>query len=138
MPGGYKNIKPSDRTNGFEKRPQHTGRPKGSRNRSTVTRELLDQIAEMPEKMKEKFKEIFPELPDKMIIESALIYSQMAKAMKSGDTQAFKAIMDNAYGLPVQSVNQHNTFDEEQVTEIKVTHVHIESKDTQDEDRGEQ
>ena len=106
MAGGYKKIGPEDNTNGFDKRPQQAGRPKGLRNRSTVTKEILDQIAEMPDKMKEKFKEIFPELPDKMIIEYALIYSQMAKAMKSGDTQAFKAIMDNAYGAPVQEIKQ--------------------------------
>lgn len=62
------------------------GRPKGSRNRSTILKELLD-INDQETKMHQ---------------------AQINKAIQ-GDTNAYKAVLDSAYGSPVQQIEQTNT-----------------------------
>jgi hypothetical protein len=57
------------------------GRPKGSRNRSTIIRELLE-LNENELKMH---------------------LAQIKKAIDSQDTNAYKAILDSAYGAPKQT-----------------------------------
>ena len=64
-----------------------TGRPKGKRNRSTILRELLD-LNENELKMH---------------------LAQINKAIIKEDTNAYKAVLDSAYGAPVQQIEQTNT-----------------------------
>jgi hypothetical protein len=63
------------------------GRPKGSRNRSTILKELLD-INDQELKMHQ---------------------AQIDKAIQQKDTAAYKAVLDSAYGAPVQQVEQTQT-----------------------------
>ena len=63
------------------------GRPKGARNRSTILRELLD-------------------LNDQ---ELKMHQAQIDKAIKQKDTNAYKAVLDSAYGAPVQQIEQTQT-----------------------------
>jgi len=63
------------------------GRPKGARNRSTILRELLD-------------------LNDQ---ELKMHQAQIDKAIQLKDTNAYKAVLDSAYGAPVQQVEQTQT-----------------------------
>ena len=63
------------------------GRPKGSRNRSTILKELLD-------------------LNDN---ELRMHQAQIDKAIQLKDTNAYKAVLDSAYGAPVQQVEQTQT-----------------------------
>lgn len=65
------------------------GRPKGARNRSTIIKELLAQGDN----------------------ELKMHMAQLLKAIEKSDTNAYKAILDSAYGAPVQQIEQ---------TEIKV------------------
>lgn len=65
------------------------GRPKGARNRSTIIKELLQQGDN----------------------ELKMHMAQLLKAIEKSDTNAYKAILDSAYGAPVQQIEQ---------TEIKV------------------
>ena len=75
------------------------GRPKGVRNRSTIIRELL-------------------ELNDQ---ELKMHQAQIDKTIDSADTNAYKAVLDSAYGAPTQ----HNSIDanitSEDVTPIMFT-----------------
>lgn len=71
------------------------GRPKGSRNRSTIIRELL--------------------MLDNN--EEAIHNAQIEKA-KEGDTGAYKAVLDSAYGMPTQQIDQKNTNIETEITPI--------------------
>ena len=59
------------------------GRPKGARNRSTILKELLDQNDN----------------------ELKMHQAQINKAIDNGDTNAYKAVLDSAYGAPVQQNN---------------------------------
>lgn len=63
------------------------GRPKGARNRSTILRELLD-VNDQELKMHQ---------------------AQIDKAIEQKDTNAYKAVLDSAYGAPVQQVEQTQT-----------------------------
>jgi hypothetical protein len=63
------------------------GRPKGRRNRSTILKELLD-------------------MDDN---ELKMHLAQINKAIEKEDTNAYKAILDSAYGAPVQQIEQTNT-----------------------------
>lgn len=63
------------------------GRPKGSRNRSTILKELLD-------------------LNDN---ELKMHQAQIDKAIQLKDTNAYKAVLDSAYGAPVQQIEQTQT-----------------------------
>ncbi len=73
------------------------GRPKGSKNRSTIARQWLD----MEVKHENTITGITETLSNEEIITLALI----AKAMK-GDVQAYKQLMDSAYGSPTQTIDQ--------------------------------
>lgn len=107
MPGGRGKIKPEDNTNGFQKNPENrnmNGRPKGSKNRSTVAKNILQLVAKCPKDLDSELKKIFEMMPKKMCVEDVMTLVQANKAIIDGDTNAYKAIMDSAYGLPKQDI----------------------------------
>ncbi len=63
------------------------GRPKGARNRSTILRQLLDFNDQ----------------------ELKMHQAQIEKAIEQKDTNAYKAVLDSAYGAPVQQIEQTQT-----------------------------
>jgi hypothetical protein len=73
------------------------GRPKGSRNRSTIARQWLEAnevIVNPLTKKKEKLSQ-----------EDIMTLALINKARK-GDVNAYKALMDSGYGAPTQQVEQ--------------------------------
>ena len=74
------NLKPFSK----EYQPEKNGRPKGRRNRSTILKELLD-------------------LDDN---ELRMHMAQINKAIEKEDTNAYKAVLDSAYGAPIQQIEQ--------------------------------
>jgi hypothetical protein len=85
------------------------GRPKGSRNRSTIVREILAMKGAIPKEVFEELKKIFPEINNKMSIEEIMTISIVNKAVTESDVTAYKALMDSGYGAPVQQVEQKQT-----------------------------
>lgn len=71
------------------------GRPKGSKNRSTIARKWLDamQTAKNP---------ITGE--DEQLSQEDLATLAQIKKAREGNTHAYKALMDSAFGLPTQHV----------------------------------
>ena len=63
------------------------GRTVGSRNRSTIIKELLMQGDN----------------------EYKMHLAQLLKAIEKGDTNAYKAILESAYGAPIQTIEVNNT-----------------------------
>lgn len=76
------------------------GKPKGTRNRSTIVRELLAVL----KNEKNPISGTVEELSQEHII----TFAQLVKASK-GDTNAYKALMDSAYGAPNQQIEQQVT-----------------------------
>ena len=73
-----------------------TGRPKGKRNRSTILKELLD-------------------LNDQ---ELKMHQAQIEKAIELKDTNAYKAVLDSAYGAPVQQIDNDITIKEFDISKL--------------------
>ena len=76
------------------------GRPKGSRNRSTIARELL----ELTQKLKNPITGENETMSQEYLMTLALI-----KKAREGDVAAYKALMDSGYGAPVQQIEQQQT-----------------------------
>lgn len=76
------------------------GRPKGSRNRSTIAKYWLD--------IEQRLKNPLTGVDETMSQEDLMTLAQIKKA-REGDTVAYKALMDSTYGAPVQQVEQTQT-----------------------------
>ena len=85
------------------------GRPKGSRNRTTLVRELLEMVS--------TFDNPLTEQSEKLSYVEQIIISQIAEARK-GNVQAFRELMDSAYGK-MKDVHQFEETEKE--TEFVVT-----------------
>lgn len=77
------------------------GRPKGSRNMSTVFQDAIKTLVK-PENGSGDWKSI----------EEQMILAQIQKAL-SGDTKAFEVVMNRAYGTPKRVVEVEQTLPEE-------------------------
>lgn len=86
----YSHLAPHQFAPGISGNPN--GRPRGSRNMSTVFREALDVLAQN-ESAVDGWE----------TIEQQMVRAQIKKAL-CGDTRAFEAVMDRAYGKPKQVV----------------------------------
>lgn len=73
------------------------GRPKGTKNRSTIVRKWLEVIREEENPLT---KEV-----ENLSIEDKMTLMQIAKAIEQSDTGAYKQLMDSAYGLPKQETD---------------------------------
>ena len=82
-----------------EYQPEKNGRPKGSRNRSTIARLWL----ETTQKAKNPITGI-----EETLSQEDLGTLAMVKKMRDGDVSAYKALMDSGYGAPVQQIEQTN------------------------------
>jgi|TARA_R100000482_G_scaffold84461_1_gene33627 hypothetical protein len=75
------------------------GRPKGSKNRSTVAKKWLQVVQDLKNPLTSEIETMSQE--DLMTL--ALI-----KKAREGDTQAYQKLLDSAYGAPVQQIEQTN------------------------------
>jgi len=82
-----------------EYQPEKNGRPKGSRNRSTIARLWL----ETTQKAKNPITGV-----EETLSQEDLGTLAMVKKMRDGDVSAYKALMDSSYGAPVQQIEQTN------------------------------
>lgn len=71
------------------------GRPKGSRNLSTILRELLDEEIELSDGEKKKYKEV--------------IVRKLIKKANDGDLKAITEIFDRVDGKPTQEIHHEVT-----------------------------
>ena len=73
------------------------GRPKGSKNRSTIAKKWLQVLQETKNPLTLESEELSQE--------DVITLALLKKAAK-GDVNAYKALMDSGYGSPVQQVEQ--------------------------------
>jgi hypothetical protein len=91
---GYKKIEPR-----WEKGESGNpnGRPKGSKNRSTIARRWLE--------VNQNLKNPLTGENETMSQEDLMTLALIKKA-REGDVNAYKALMDSGYGAPVQQIEQ--------------------------------
>ena len=98
-PGHKKGIETRFST---DNQPVSNGHPKGVRNRSTIARKVLDMLVRIPDEQYDKLKENFPDIEQAVTIEEYITMQQAVLATK--ETNAYKAVMDSAYGAPKQEI----------------------------------
>ena len=76
------------------------GRPKGSKNRSTIAKKWLNT--------KQKAKNPITGEEEILTQEDLITLAQLKKA-RDGDKGGYDALVDSAYGKPVQQIDQHIT-----------------------------
>ena len=76
------------------------GRPKGSKNRSTIARQWLE--------VNQNLKNPITGENETMSQEDLMTLALIKKA-RDGDVNAYKALMDSGYGAPVQQIEQQQT-----------------------------
>ena len=84
------------------------GRPKGSRNRSTIARQWLE--------VNQSLKNPLTGEQETMSQEDLMTLALIKKA-RDGDVNAYKALMDSGYGAPLQQIEQNL---EQTIKEIQV------------------
>ena len=72
------------------------GRPKGSRGRSAIVRQVLGMQNVLPDKVFADLKRLYPEVEKRMTIAEVMTIVQANKAVTKQDTAAYRAIMDYA------------------------------------------
>ena len=85
------------------------GRPKGSKNRSTIARRWLE--------VNQSLKNPLTGENETMSQEDLMTLALIKKA-REGDVNAYKALMDSGYGAPLQQIDQSI---EQSITGIEVT-----------------
>jgi hypothetical protein len=76
------------------------GRPKGSKNRSTIARQWLE--------VNQNLKNPLTGENETMSQEDLMTLALIKKA-RDGDVNAYKALMDSGYGAPIQQIEQQQT-----------------------------
>ena len=85
------------------------GRPKGSKNRSTIAKKWLE--------VNQSLKNPLTGEQETMSQEDLMTLALIKKA-RDGDVAAYKALMDSGYGSPLQQIDQSI---EQSITGIEVT-----------------
>ena len=80
-----------------EYQPEKNGRPKGSKNRSTIAKYWLS--------IEQDLKNPLNGNTETMSQEDLMTLALIKKA-REGDVNAYKALMDSGYGAPVQQIEQ--------------------------------
>ena len=80
-----------------EYQPEKNGRPKGSKNRSTIAKYWLS--------IEQDLKNPLNGNTETMSQEDLMTLALIKKA-RDGDVNAYKALMDSGYGAPVQQIEQ--------------------------------
>ena len=80
-----------------EYQPEKNGRPKGSKNRSTIAKYWLS--------IEQDLKNPLSGDTETMSQEDLMTLALIKKA-REGDVNAYKALMDSGYGAPVQQIEQ--------------------------------
>ena len=94
------------------------GRPKGSKNRATIVRDIFDSISVLDSFKFNELESRFPHIKNDMSIEYLLTLIQVNKAIFEGDTRAYKVLMDSLYGTPIRQIDLETQIRTQEEIEI--------------------
>ena len=94
------NLKPFEK--GVSGNPK--GRTKGSKNRSTIVREIFDSISVLDSSSFNELESKFPHIKNNMSIEYLMTLIQVNKAIFKEDTRAYRVLMESLYGTPIKEI----------------------------------
>ena len=93
------------------------GKPKGTRNRSTVVKEMLEKAA--IGKFKGMQNEAFGEEVEAATIQDQVVASLILKAI-NGDVAATKELLDSAHGKLTEKIDNTHDYKKMESVEVKV------------------
>ena len=99
------------------------GRPKGSKNRATIVRELFDSISVLDSFKFNELESRFPYIKNNMSIEYLMTLIQVNKAIFDGDTKAYKVLMDSLYGTPIRQIDLEAQIKEHEEIKINIRRI---------------
>lgn len=76
------------------------GRPKGTKNRSTIAKMVLEMSAKYPEDVFNQLQKLYPTINKDCTMEEMMTIVQADKAIRKRDSFAYEKILDSAYGKP--------------------------------------
>jgi len=76
--------------------PAKNGRPKGSLNRSTIAKRWLDTLENIKNPMSGEMQ---------FLTQEDIMTLSLVRKARNGDVQAYKALMDSAYGSPKDTID---------------------------------
>jgi len=94
-----------------EYQPEHNGRPKGSKNRSTIARKWLEATSKGENYLTKQMEELSEE--DWQIL-------SLIKQGRRGNTQAIKMLFDLVYGPMDKNINHSGSLSLQQITGLEV------------------
>jgi len=95
--------------------PNPNGRPKGSRNRSTIAKWVLSLSGVFPDKVFEELRKIYPEIEKQMSVEEIAMVMQANRAIQKSDTKALEFLINSAYLPHKQNPESPMIFGETQI-----------------------
>ncbi len=81
------------------------GRTKGTKNRSTIVKDIFNSISVLDAFKFDDLKAKFPHIENNMSIEYLMTLIQVNKAIFNADTKAYKVLMDSLYGTPIRQID---------------------------------
>lgn len=94
------------------------GRTKGTKNRSTIIKDIFNSISVLDTFKFDDLKAKFPHIENNMSIEYLMTLIQVNKAIFNADTKAYKVLMDSLYGTPIRQIDLEAQIKEHE--EIKI------------------
>jgi len=85
------------------------GRPKGSKNRSTIAKYWMEVIQDLKNPITGE---------DERMSQEDLMTLALIKKARAGDVAAYKALMDSGYGAPIQQVESQISLHDFDIREI--------------------
>lgn len=84
------------------------GRPKGSPSRTSIARYVLAMAATPTPELLAALKAQYPNIDEPFTIELIGTLRLAKKMIDEGDVNAYRALLDSAYGAPKQEIEQTN------------------------------
>ena len=112
------NLKPFKK--GISENPK--GRPKGTKNRATIIREIFDSISVLDEFRFNDLQVKFPHIKNDMSIEYLMTLIQVNKAIFKEDTKAYKVLMDSLYGTNIRELDLQILEETKNIEEISINY----------------
>ena len=98
------------------------GRPKGTKNRATIIREIFDSISVLDEFRFNDLQVKFPHIKNDMSIEYLMTLIQVNKAIFKEDTKAYKVLMDSLYGTNIRELDLQILEETKDIEQISINY----------------
>lgn len=75
-----------------------------------LTTAILNVTARFPDTIFQKMRDIYPEIEQEMSVVEMMTLIQVSRAIKEGDTLAYKSVLDRAFGKPPEELELHQNI----------------------------